>query len=92
MIQSFGHKGLERFFRRSEYRGIPAQSADRIRRMLDALDVAVKPDDMNSPGYRLHRLKGKRVGTYAIAVTGNLRITFQFEGEDATNVDLEDYH
>lgn len=92
MIKRFRHSGLERFFRRSDHRGVPAQSGDRIRRMLDALDVAVKPEDMNIPGYRFHQLKGKRAGTYAIAVTGNLRITFEFEGEDATNVDLEDYH
>lgn len=92
MIKRFQHSGLERFFRRSDHRGIPAKSGDRIRRMLDALDVAVKPEDMNIPGYKFHQLKGKRAGTYAIAVTGNLRITFEFEGEDATNVDLEDYH
>jgi len=64
----------------------------RIERMLDALDAAVRPEDMNIPGYRFHQLKGNRAGTYAIAVTGNLRITFRFAGEDAANVDLEDYH
>jgi len=25
-------------------------------------------------------------------VTGNTRLTFDIEGEDATNIDLEDYH
>lgn len=48
--------------------------------------------DMNLPGYRLHRLKGNRVGTWGVTVSGNWRVTFTFEGEDAFDFDLEDYH
>lgn len=92
MIIKFRHGGLERFFRRSDHRGIPAQFAERIRRMLDALDAATRPEDMNIPGFRFHQLRGDRAGTYSVAVTGNYRITFQFEGEDATSIDLEDDH
>jgi len=92
MIRGFKHKGLERFFRRGDHRGIPVQSAARIERVLDRLDAAMRPDDMNLPGYRFHSLKGDRAGAYAVTVTGNWRITFAFEGEDATRVDLEDYH
>ena len=92
MIRGFKHKGLERFFRRGDYRGVPAQSAARIERILDRLDAAMRPDDMNLPGYRFHSLKGDRAGRFAVAVSGNWRITFAFEGEDATQVDLEDYH
>jgi proteic killer suppression protein len=29
---------------------------------------------------------------YAVSVTGNWRITFEFDGQDAVNVNLEDYH
>jgi len=47
---------------------------------------------MNLPGYRLHRLKGERAGEYAASVSGNWRLTFRFDGEDATDVNLEDYH
>jgi proteic killer suppression protein len=92
MIRNFRHRGLERFFRKSDYRGILAQSAGRIERMLDRLDAALKPEDMNLPGYKFHRLKGDRKNSYAVAVTGNWRITFRFDGEDAVDVDLEDYH
>jgi len=92
MIRRFRHKGLERFFARSDPRGIPAQSAARIQRMLDRLDSATKPEDMNVPGWRWHPLKGNRAGTYAVAVSGNLRLTFRFDSGDATDVDLEDYH
>lgn len=47
---------------------------------------------MNPPGYRFHPLNGERAGVCSVAVSGNLRITFAFDGEDATQVDLENYH
>ncbi len=59
--------------------------------MLDRLDATIRPDDMDLPGYRFHPLKGQRKGTYAVSVSGNWRLTFRFDGEDATDVDLEDY-
>ncbi len=92
MIKSFKHRGLEKFFTSGSYKGIPGPSAPRIERMLDLLDGCATPADMALPGFKFHALKGDRKGTYSITVTGNYRITFQFEGEDATNVDLEDYH
>ena len=92
MIRSFRHKGLERFFTRSERKGIDARQADRVRRILDRLDAAIRPEDMNLPGYRFHGLKGARKGEYAVSVSGNWRITFQFEAGDAVHVNLEDYH
>lgn len=47
---------------------------------------------MNVPGFRFHQLKGGRKGSYAVSVSANWRITFKFEGENAVDVDLEDYH
>lgn len=92
MIRTFKHKGLERFFTKGDYRGIPAQSAARIERILDRLDASAKAGDMDLPGYRFHPLKGARVGEYAVSVSGNWRLTFRFDGEGATDVNLEDYH
>jgi len=92
MIRTFKHKGLERFFAKSDRRGIPAQSAARIERILDRLDAGVAASDMDLPGYRFHPLKGARAGEYAVSVSGNWRLTFRFDGEDAIDVNLEDYH
>ncbi len=60
--------------------------------MLDRLDASAASDDMDVPGYRFHPLKGVRAGEYAVSVSGNWRITFRFDGEDAVNVNLEDHH
>ena len=92
MIRTFRHKGMGRFFTKGDHRGIPAQSAARIERMLDRLDASVKPGDMDVPGYRFHPLKGVRAGEFTVSVSGNWRITFRFDGEDAIDVNLEDYH
>ena len=92
MIQSFNHRGLELFFIRGSYKAIPAQYAARIERILDRLDAAIAPGDINLPGYRFHGLKGSRKGRYAVFVSGNWQLTFCFDGDNAIEVDLEDYH
>lgn len=92
MIRGFRHRGLKRFFEESDRRSLDANQVDRIRRILDRLDAAVRPEDMNLPGYKFHGLKGDRKGTYAVSVSGNWRITFRFAEGDAVDVNLEDYH
>ena len=92
MIKSFQHKGLERFFRKGDARGIQTQHTSRIGRILDALDDASSSEQLNIPGMYLHPLKGERKRQWAMTVSGNWRITFAFEGEDVIVVNLEDYH
>jgi proteic killer suppression protein len=60
--------------------------------ILDRLDEAARPDQMNAPGLGFHRLAGNMKGRYAVDVSANWRITFAWSGQDAVDVDLEDYH
>ena len=92
MIRTFRHKGLEAFFTKDDPRKILADRVDRITRLLDRLEGAKVPQDMNLPGWGSHELKGRRKGEYVVSVSGNWRITFRFEGVDAFDVNLEDYH
>jgi proteic killer suppression protein len=92
VIISIKHKGLQRFYASGDRRGIPAAHASRIARMLDRLDCSLSPDDMDLPGYKFHALKGARVGTYSVHVSGNWRMTFAFDRQHAVAVNLEDYH
>jgi proteic killer suppression protein len=92
VIVSFRHKGLKRFFESGDLRGIPAQHGARIRRQPDVLDAAREVKDLNLSGWKMHQLKGARRGTWVVSVSGNWRITFRFEGGDAYEVELEDYH
>ncbi|WP_281111468.1 type II toxin-antitoxin system RelE/ParE family toxin [Providencia rettgeri] len=92
MIKSFKHKGLQKFFETGSTAGINAQQANKIRLRLAALDAAETIEDMNRVGYNLHQLKGSKSGTWSITVTGNWRITFQFENGHAYITNYEDYH
>ena len=92
MIRSFKHKGLGRFFQTGSTAGIRPSHAKKLRLILGRLHAATKPQDMNLPGLRLHELSGNRAGTWAVDVSGNWRVTFEFPGTDAESVNYEDYH
>jgi toxin HigB-1 len=92
MIKRFRHKGLEVLFRSGNTKGINAQLVPKLRRALSRLSDGPLPEAMALPGFRLHPLKGDREGAWSVWITGNYRLTFEIDGEDATNVDLEDYH
>jgi len=88
----FRHKGLERLFASGDTRGVSADQAKRLRRLLASLSTATSPMNMNIAGYQLHQLAGERKGQWAVSVSGNWRLVFRFDGENATDVDLVDYH
>lgn len=47
---------------------------------------------MNLPGWKLHLLQGDLKDHWSVAVNGNWRMTFTFDGVDAVLVDYQDYH
>lgn len=92
MIKSFRHKGLRRLFETGSTSGVQASHVKRLRLQLAALDTSQTIDDMDIPGFRLHRLKGELRGRWSITVNGNWRVTFEFQDGNAYIVDYEDYH
>lgn len=92
MISTFRHKGLQRFYQTGSTSGINAAHAEKLARILGLLDVAVSPDDLNLPAFRLHPLKGRLKDHWSISVSGNWRVTFRFVGLDVELVDYLDYH
>ena len=92
MIESFKSRPLKLFWQRSDASKINPKWLTRVALILDALDAAERPEALDMPGLAFHRLRGSRKRAYAVTVSGNWRITFEFEGESARNVNLEDYH
>ena len=92
MIVSFRHKGLAALYERNSTKGVQAGHVPKLRRILSALDVASATGDLEIPGFRLHRLKGRRKGYWSIWVSGNWRVTFRFIDSDVELVDYLDYH
>jgi proteic killer suppression protein len=60
--------------------------------LLAALDTAHTIQDMEVPGFKLHPLKGSLKGRWAVSVSGNWRLTFEFRAGDVHLLDYEDYH
>lgn len=92
VIVSFKHKGLEALYRRGVKKGVQAGHVPKLLRILSALDVAQRPEDLAIPGFRTHRLKGDPAGHWSIWVNGNWRITFRFVEADVELVNYQDYH
>ncbi|MBE9582328.1 MAG: type II toxin-antitoxin system RelE/ParE family toxin [Proteobacteria bacterium] len=92
MIKSFKHKGLEDFFYSGTKRGIKPDHVKKLEKILDRLNAATDIKDMNYPGSDLHQLSGDKKGQYALKVSGNWRVFFEFFEGDAYIVNYDDYH
>lgn len=92
MIVHFRHRGLKKLYEDGDGSRLPPDMVSRIEDILALLDVATQPDDLDRPSLRLHPLKGRLNGYWAVTVRANWRIVFQFDGEDVSNVDFLDYH
>lgn len=93
MIVSIAHKGLKRLWEKDDPSKLPPEQADKIKRILDALDSVKTLEPLRAiPGYKLHSLSGDLKGFWSVTVTGNYRIIFRFENENAYQVNYRDYH
>ena len=94
-IRSFAHKGLKRLYEEDIPKGVPPDSADKLRKMLAFLDDMEDAEELHSlPAWRAHILAGDRKGTWSLAVTRNRRLTFRIDRaeNELFDVNLEDYH
>ncbi len=91
MIRTFRHKGLRELFETGESRRVAPTLKERVLRRLDRIDAAQDLAEINIPGFGFHPLRGKP-RRYSVHVNGPWCITFGWDGENATDVDLEQYH
>jgi toxin HigB-1 len=93
MIVSFKSRGLQEPFEKGKTSRLPQERLKKIKNILAVLDAAQDPKDLNTPAFRLHKLKKPPlVGFYSIDVSGNYRIVFWFENSKASEVDYLDTH
>jgi proteic killer suppression protein len=86
------NRALRRYWEAGDGSKINAQWRRKVWRVLNALDVAAAPQELDIPGFGFHELKGNRAGTYAVSVSGNWRMTFRWSNEGPYEVELEDYY
>lgn len=91
MIVSFQHKGLKELFEKGRSAAVPPHLQRRCLARLEALDSAIRIENINLPGFDFHPLRGKPL-RYSIHVNGPWTITFEWEDGKARKVDLQQYH
>ena len=94
-IRSFVHKGLKRLYAEDSAKGVPPDSADKLRKMLAFLDDMQEPEELRAlAAWKAHTLTGDRKGTWSLSVTRNHRLSFRVDTaeREICDVNLEDYH
>ena len=96
MIVSFGDRATEDLYHNrptSRARRFPQDVVGLALVQLDMLNGAAAVLDLRSPpGNRLEALKGDLKGFHSIRVNDQWRLVFRWEGNNALDVSLMDYH
>jgi len=94
-IRNFIHKGLKKLYAEGNPKGVPPDTADKLRKMLAFLDDMEDAEELRSlPAWKAHTLTGDRKGTWSLSVTRNRRLTFLIDTAEREiyDINLEDYH
>lgn len=93
MIQSFKDKETEQIFKRIGSKSLP-QSIQRVAlRKLTMIHAALDINDLRvPPGNRLEKLRSERAGQCSIRINDQWRICFRWEGGNAHDLEIVDYH
>ena len=91
-IRTFRCKDTQALFRRQRVRRFGALESV-ARRKLEQLDWAASLDDLRvPPGNRLEALRGDRKDQHSIRINDQFRLCFRWQGTDAFDVEIVDYH
>ena len=91
---SIKHRGLIELYTTGQTGRIQQSLIRRTKQRLDLLDAAEDIEDTARAyqSLRLHKLSGKRRGTWSMWVSGAWRLTFKFKNGNVYDLNLEQYH
>jgi len=93
MIKSFKCKETEKIFNRQFSKKFPKDIQNRALIKLWMMDVAAALSDLKTPpANRLEALRHDRKGQYSMRISDRWRICFEWENNNAFNVEIIDYH
>ena len=93
MIRSFRGRETAALFERQRSAKLPADIQRAALRKLRMLHNSQSLQDLkNPPANRLEKLSGDRHGQYSIRINDQWRICFVWDGGDAYDVEIVDYH
>ena len=93
MIKSFKDAEAQKIYRRERSRKLPPDIQQVALRKLRMINNAINLNDLRvPPANRLEKLSGDREGQHSIRINDQWRICFEWQGSDAFNVEITDYH
>jgi toxin HigB-1 len=92
MIRTIRHKGLKRLFEHDDPSGVNPEHVVKLKDILATLNAAPTAAHMDLPAFRLHPLKGRMKGFWAVTVRANWRVVFRFDDGHPEDIDYVDYH
>ncbi len=92
-IKTFGDKATAAVFQDLPVKSLPAPIRKRAQAKLAQIHNAAVLEDLKvPPGNLLEPLKGDRAGQHSIRINDQWRVCFSWQGGDAFDVEIVDYH
>lgn len=93
MIKTFKDDETKKIYQRQSSRKLPDDIQQVALRKLRMLNNAISINDLRvPPANRLEKLSGNRAGQWSIRINDQWRVCFRWEGSDAYDVEITDYH
>jgi toxin HigB-1 len=93
VIKSFKDAEARIIYHRQRSRKLPADIQQVALRKLRMINNSISINDLRiPPANHLEKLGGNRAGQWSIRINDQWRICFRWEGSDAFNVEITDYH
>jgi proteic killer suppression protein len=93
VIKSFADRETEKLWNGRKSKAVAAQLRERALAKLLSIGIATNVRELEvPPGNRLEKLRGDREGQWSMRINQQYRVCFRFEGGDAYEVEVVDYH
>jgi toxin HigB-1 len=93
LIGSFADRETEKIWKGEKSKVLPSEIQQVARRKLRMINNAESINDLRiPPANRLKKLKGELLDFYSIRINDQWRIIFNWQSNNAENVQITDYH
>jgi proteic killer suppression protein len=93
VIKNFKDDETQKIYQRQRSRKLPSDIQQVALRKLRMINNSVTINDLRvPPANRLEKLSGNRAGQWSIRINDQWRVCFRWEGSDALDVEITDYH
>lgn len=93
MILDFACRDTEKLWTLQRSRKFPPDIQQRALDKISYVNAATHIEDLRAPpSNHLEKLKGDREGQYSIRINKRWRVCFIWEGNNASHVEIVDYH